>query len=562
MPRNFLPTILAAALLTQATPSVALETVPLPPSGQQGLDMIMVDAEAMPVEPELARDIPEVQDESWSGAAIDLLKPVHHLYTDLRRQLVRYQDRWGALPQVRIAAREAVMAKGSADPRVPALRERLGLPRAGAFDAALETKLAEYQQAHGLPADGKAGSDTIASLNRGAAHYERLILLNMERARRLPAAEAAGRYILVDAGSARLWMYENGRAVDSMKVIVGTAQSATPMMAALLRYASVNPYWNVPPDLVAKSIAPRVLAEGVGYLKTKRYEVLDSWEDDARVVDPASVDWRAVADKQHELRVRQLPGESNFMGDIKFMMPNIYGIYLHDTPGKILFNEDDRWLSNGCIRLEDARRLARWVFGAMPQGRSPDREEDAAIAQPVPVYVTYLTVGADAQGLSFRPDRYGRDAAPLTRFADRGDGMVDAVALAPGKPTALAARPAPAKPAATSPGKKGASPAVKPKPAKVAAAAPDEKGASPALKSKPAKGAAAAPGKKSAAVTPPAKAAPASPGKKAAPTAKLAAAKTPPAAKPAPAKPAGLAAGKTAPPASAAPAKTARTPAR
>lgn len=459
-----------ALALAPAVPAAALETVPVPPSGQQGLDMIMVDAEAMPVEPELAKDIPEVEDVSWSGAAIDLLKPVHHLYTDLRRQLVRYQDRWGALKQVRIPAGDGVMAKGSADPRVPILRERLGIARQGSFDAALETRLAEYQHAHGLPADGKAGPATVASLNRGAAYYERLILLNMERVRRLPAAEAAGRYILVDAGSARLWMYENGRAVDSMKVIVGAPASATPMMAALLRYASVNPYWNVPPDLVRKTIAPRVLTDGVSFLASKRYEVLDGWDDRAQVVDPGTVDWQAVAAGQHELRVRQLPGEGNFMGEIKFMMPNVYGIYLHDTPGKVLFEEDDRWLSNGCIRVEDARRLARWLFGDMPHARSPDREEEVRVERPVPVLVTYLTVGADSTGLSFRADRYSRDAALLARFAGSSDGMI---AAEPSPSAAPARAHAPAKKAPALAARKSAAPAPK-------LSAPDKTRAMPA----------------------------------------------------------------------------------
>jgi hypothetical protein len=452
--------------MVAAAPALAdAQPVPLPPNRQQGLDMVMIDAEAMPAEPELAREIPEVEDVSWSGAPIDLLKPVHHAYTDLRRQLARYQDEWGRLPQVRVPPLDGVLAVGAGDPRVPILRERLGLPADGLYNRELEERVAHYQEAHGLHADGIAGSETVASLNRGAAYYERVILLNMERARRLPASNEKGKYILVDAGAARLWMYEDGRPVDSMKVIVGTVESKTPMMAALMRYASVNPYWNVPPDLVQKKIAPRVLADGKQYLADKRYEVLDSWEDDAKILDPDQVDWRAVADGVRELRVRQLPGEGNFMGDIKFMMPNEYGIYLHDTPGKVLFDSDDRWLSNGCVRVEDAHRLARWLFGRMPSAESPDRESDVPLDQPVPVYITYLTVGTADKRLTFRPDRYERDATVLARFAEAGDGMVDATDFDPGRPrpqvqaeaespTKVAAKPvatkhASAKPAAT-----------------------------------------------------------------------------------------------------------------
>jgi hypothetical protein len=221
-------------------------------------------------------------------------------------------------------------------------------------------------------------------------------------------------------------MYENGQPVDSMKVIVGKTASATPMMAALMRFASVNPYWNVPPDLVAELIAPKVLSDGVTYLAERRYEVLDGWENDAKVIDAATVDWNAVVKGALELRVRQLPGGANSMGAIKFMMPNEYGIYLHDTPNKALFAADNRWVSNGCVRLEDAERLARWVFGAMPRASDSKWEEQVPLQQAIPVYVTYLTVGATPDGPTFRADPYNRDKVVLERFAEAGDGMADA----------------------------------------------------------------------------------------------------------------------------------------
>jgi murein L,D-transpeptidase YcbB/YkuD len=192
------------------------------------------------------------------------------------------------------------------------------------------------------------------------------------------------------------------------------------MMAGLIRYASVNPYWNVPPDLVQTLIAPKVLAEGLGHIKAERYQLLSGWEQDAQVVDPASIDWRAVAAGKADVRIRQLPGRANSMGEIKFMLPNDYGIYLHDTPDKGLFGKDDRWLSNGCVRVEDARRLATWLFGSMPKGRDPNAEEDVALADPVPVYITYLTVGAAQQELVFRNDPYGRDPALVARLFGAG----------------------------------------------------------------------------------------------------------------------------------------------
>lgn len=409
-----LPT--AAGAWPRQQPDGPVETTSIPASRERGLDMILVDAETMPAEPELAPDFQEVVDESFTGAPVDLLKPMHHLYTDLRRQLMRYQMKWSGLPQVQVPE-GAPMAAGSKDPRVADLRERLGLSRAGGFDKALAAKLTDYQRAHGLGADGKAGAGTLASLNRGAGYYEKLILLNMERARRLPAPGTVGKYILVDAGSARMWMYEDGRPVDSMKVIVGAPATETPMMAAMMRFANVNPYWNVPPDLVQKLIAPRVLADGRTYLDDRGYEVLESWRVDAPVVDPMTIDWAAVAEGREEIRVRQLPGGANSMGKIKFMLPNQYGIYLHDTPKKELFGEEKRWLSNGCIRLEDAQRLAQWIFGDMPEPSDPAREDQVDLDETIPVYITYMTVGADAGETVFRADPYERDAPLLERFA-------------------------------------------------------------------------------------------------------------------------------------------------
>ena len=408
--RRFTLGLVAACLA--ATPAfAAIEEIRLPPSRHHGLDMIIVDEDAAPAEPELAKTGADAPAETFGGAEVDPATPVHPLYAELRGQLERYRQSWGGLPQLLIGGEGPVAGPG--DPRFGILRKRLGLARQGGFDKALRARLVEFQKAHGLAPDGKAGAETLASLNRGAAHYERLIELNMERARRLPTA---GKYLLVDAGAARLWMYQDGKPVDSMKVVVGAPATETPMLAAMIRYLSVNPYWNVPPELVRSLIAPRVLEQGLTYLSDRRYQIFDGWGDDAALVDPAAVDWAAVASGDKELRVRQLPGGGNSMGGVKFMMPNSYGIYLHDTPNKALFGEAERWVSNGCVRVEDARRLAEWLHGELPAAASPDVEERVDLASPVPVYITYFTVDPAAKTLAFRKDRYGRDAAVLARY--------------------------------------------------------------------------------------------------------------------------------------------------
>jgi len=264
--------------------------------------------------------------------------------------------------------------------------------------------------------------DSLADM-RLAPGQRRQILANLQRLRALPANPAA-RYVLIDAAGARLWMYENGRPVDSMKVVVGKPDQQTPIMAGFLRYAVVNPYWNVPVDLVQQRIAANVLDKGLGYLSAGGYQVLSDWTDSARVIDPQQVDWRAVAEGSEEARVRQLPGGSNFMGTVKFMFPNAQGIYLHDTPDKQLMLKDARQFSSGCVRLEDAPRLGRWLLRKpLPRGtRAPEQRIDLPV--PVPVYITYLTALPEKGGrIAFRDDVYDRDGIggndrAVARFSD------------------------------------------------------------------------------------------------------------------------------------------------
>ncbi|WP_458390129.1 L,D-transpeptidase family protein [Sphingomonas sp. F9_3S_D5_B_2] len=233
------------------------------------------------------------------------------------------------------------------------------------------------------------------------------VLASLDRARVLPSR---GRFVLVDAATARLWMIDNGQVADSMKVIVGKPGSQTPMLASAIYAATLNPYWNVPGDLVQKLIAPRVLAQGVNYLKVHHYELLSGFGDDAQPVDATDVDWKAVAQGKATIRVRQLPGPANSMGEVKFAFPNKSGIYLHDSPEKELFAKSQRDLSNGCIRLEDANRLGRWLMGREPSVASDEPEQRVFLPKPVPVFVTYLTAHADGGQLTLVDDIYGRDS--------------------------------------------------------------------------------------------------------------------------------------------------------
>ena len=169
-----------------------------------------------------------------------------------------------------------------------------------------------------------------AARTRGDSRSEGVLKVNLDRVRLLPSS---GRYVLVNIAAQRLYMFQDGQPVDSMKVVVGQGRDdrKTPMMAGRLQYASLNPYWNVPPDLVGDDVGIYVQKYGLGYLKARGYQVLSDWSDNASVVDPATVDWQAVMDGKIKIRVRQLPGPRNVLGKVKYTFPNPYGVYLHDT---------------------------------------------------------------------------------------------------------------------------------------------------------------------------------------------------------------------------------------
>jgi len=240
----------------------------------------------------------------------------------------------------------------------------------------------------------------------------RTIEANIQRARDIPAR--AGRYVLVDAASAQLWMIEDGRIVDRMRVIVGKNSMQTPALAGLIRYAALNPYWNLPPDLIRQRARG-----GARAIAAERLEVLSDWSPGARRLDPAQVDWRAVASGRRLVNLRQTPGAHNMMGRVKFMLPNDLGVYLHDTPLRELFAGADRRQSSGCVRLEDAGRLERWLFAGRTPRPDGTPEQRVDLPEPVPVYIGYFTALPMRDGVAFLPDVYGRDGSGVSAASRR-----------------------------------------------------------------------------------------------------------------------------------------------
>jgi murein L,D-transpeptidase YcbB/YkuD len=260
----------------------------------------------------------------------------------------------------------------------------------------------------------------LAARQYGNEHQRRLLAVNLDRARALPSG--THRYVVVNPAAQRLYMYENGQVVDYMRVVAGKPSpqiAQTPMMSALIRFAVLNPYWNSPPDITAARLAPNVLKQGPSYLKAKGYQVMSDWSDSARVLSPASVDWNSVVAGRTQIRLRQLPGPANSMGRMKFMFPNEQGIWLHDTPQKEVLEEAHRLASNGCVRLEDAPRFARWLFGRPIGAKGAKPEQRVALPSPVPIYITYLTAVPSASQIVYFEDVYGLDRRDAQRFASR-----------------------------------------------------------------------------------------------------------------------------------------------
>ena len=419
---------LGALAMVATTPLTAQprgdEPIAVPRTIRQGIDFVYVDPQMSTVARRKQRP------RNWLArmfnfGSSDRGGAPNPMFDGLARGLQQYQATWGRLPQTKIPA-GAALKRGSTGKRVQLLRTRLGLSPDGGFDEQLFQAVSAYQSVHGLgKPDGIAGRATIASLNRGSSYYARKIAINMERAFRLPQTRAFDRYVVVDSGAAETYLFDRDRMVDKMRVIVGSNETKTPMMAVLMRNAKANPYWNVPPELVQSLTAKKVKEQGVSYFRDFHYEVLSDWGPSAKIVDPKTINWKAIASskKLPTIRVRQQPGPWNSMGEMKFEMKNDYGIYLHDTPLKEKFN-GDRWISNGCVRLEDYRRFAGWV--GIPAD-APGPEQYIPLPRPVPVYLTYLTVAPDrANGVVFRPDPYGFDALAMPQMFGQGVQLASA----------------------------------------------------------------------------------------------------------------------------------------
>jgi murein L,D-transpeptidase YcbB/YkuD len=239
------------------------------------------------------------------------------------------------------------------------------------------------------------------------------ILANLDRLRSIPNK---GRFMVVDSGNQTLTLFESGRPYDTMKVVAGKTEYPTPMIASIMYYMVYNPYWNAPDHLVRK-IAQNYLTMGESYLRTRGYQVMKDWTSGSEVLPSDQVNWKAVATGKEQIRIRQKPSDDNSMGDLKFPFPNNLDIFLHDTPHKEYFARSSRMLSNGCVRVEDARRLGRWLLGREPAAPNGDAEIQVQLPQGVPIYLTYVTAQVRDGTITYLPDPYGWDKRASQQIA-------------------------------------------------------------------------------------------------------------------------------------------------
>jgi murein L,D-transpeptidase YcbB/YkuD len=362
-------------------------------------------------------------------ASLRELAPENPQYQALRRMLAEYRAQeakggWPVVPEklrlgpgqrsraVPVVARRLA---ASGDYTGPAVDESAAPP----YSVDLQNAVKHFQRRHGLMDDGLISASVVAELNVPIQQRISQIALNLERWRWLPR-DLGERHILVNIPEYRLEVWERNQVPLTMRVVVGKQDTQTPIFNDVMTHVVFSPYWNVPPNIAQGETLPEIVKDP-GFLDRNNMEVLDA---DGNTIDPRSID---VADPTR-YRFRQRPGQQNSLGLVKFMFPNQYNVYLHDTPADSLFARASRSFSHGCVRIENPQALAEYVLSDQPDW-TPDRIQQAMHAEQertvklrsaIPVYLGYWTARVSADGvLQFRRDVYGIDGRLRSLLADR-----------------------------------------------------------------------------------------------------------------------------------------------
>ena len=407
-----------------------------------------------------------VRDGAEPDAVLTGLEPQHEAYRRLLEARKRYRrivadGGWPTVP-----GEGETLEEGAHGPRVAALRRRLAAEgyledaaeadatedggAGAAYDATVTAAVEEFQKLHGIDVDGKVGSGTLEALNVPAAQRLTTLEVNLERWRWMPG-KLGERYIEVNIPEYRLRAVRDGKTDLEMKVIVGKRFHETPVFSDTMTFVVFNPEWNIPESIAGDEVVPKILSDP-GYAERQGIEVVDA--DGNRVPATSVLGQRARPEPQEAgneerggffanlfggggeeesaepaqpqrvtslpkgYRLRQVPGQQNPLGQVKFMFPNEHNIYLHDTPADSLFSSTDRDFSHGCIRLERPLELADYVLRGsdwtperIRQTVAGEQRTEAKLPEPLPVHLTYFTAWVDDDGrVEFRDDLYGHDA--------------------------------------------------------------------------------------------------------------------------------------------------------
>ena len=385
-------------------------------------------------EVDLVRILQDALDEGQVQLALDRLRPQNGEYSEMKAALLTYRgiEERGGWP---VVPGGPLLRKGDRGERVAAVKSRLeisqdlivtGKQEEDLFDTGLKQAVLKFQERHGLIADGLIGPATLAALNVPARDRLRQIELNMERWRWLPR-DFGHRYLLVNTAAYQLYVVEDEQVVLKMRVIVGTRYRKTPVFSGKMIYMEVNPYWHVPPRIAKEDILPRVWKDPQ-YLADQNIRVFQGWQANAPEVDPVFVDWEQIRPRNFSFKLRQDPGPSNALGRIKFMLPNKFDVYLHDTPARQQFQRPQRNFSSGCIRIEKPIELAEYLLRADPRWskervlKAIDTRKTQIVRLPEPIvtHVIYLTAWVDpSETVHFRDDIYGRDGVMGKALSER-----------------------------------------------------------------------------------------------------------------------------------------------
>jgi murein L,D-transpeptidase YcbB/YkuD len=383
-------------------------------ANQRGADLTMVLEQAL-------------SDDRVAGALHGLM-PGHAGYAMLRDALKTYRriEASGGWASVSDGPK---MTKGQRGDRVVELRKRLSAtgdledgesPDGQDFDRVLEKAVRRFQARHGLGVDGVVGRDTLSALNVAAEDRLRQIQVNLERWRWLPK-DLGNRYVLVNLADFKLEVVEPGRKVMDMRIIVGRNFRRSPVFSGRMTYLVLNPSWHVPHKIAKLDKLP-LIKKDPGYLSREHFRVFEGWGAETREIDLATIDWSKVTRGNFRYRLRQDPGPWNALGRIKFMFPNEFGVYIHDTPARELFNRTVRTFSSGCIRIEKPVQLAEYLLSGDPKWSGEaisgalETGQDQTVRLPasIPVHLLYWTAWVDPSGsVQFRKDVYERDRRVL-----------------------------------------------------------------------------------------------------------------------------------------------------